>query len=240
MSNMDNTNNIERLIKLERERYERLLHLVETKKTDDAFANNLGILVRLMPSEYKTYIDLYSSSFSIKKYNLDDEVYAYDYEVSFNRDEETCRFIVLTYLNIPKLYNNVYKVDIKNKRDLKFFKPTIAKDTFTDNFVEKTFCNSKFPSVVYSKNEFGSKKDINLSTCEIVRYYAKDSDLICEINPNFMFDPIEVYTEDVFSKDYVFPWIEKNFERDDDLTKLVEMAGYYNTSKKLHNLVKKI
>ena len=103
MSNMDNTNNIERLIKLERERYERLLHLVETKKTDDAFANNLGILVRLMPSEYKAYIDLYSSSFSIKKYNLDDEVYAYDYEVSFNRDEETCRFIVLTYLNIPKL-----------------------------------------------------------------------------------------------------------------------------------------
>ena len=66
MSNMDNTNNIERLIKLERERYERLLHLVETKKTDDAFANNLGILVRLMPSEYKAYIDLYSSSFSIK------------------------------------------------------------------------------------------------------------------------------------------------------------------------------
>ena len=242
MPNIDTTNSkVERLIRIERERYERLSRLIEAKKPDETFSNNLGLLVRLMPNEYKAYIDLYSSYFSLKKYNIDDAVYAYDYEVSFNRSAEMYRSIVLTYLNLPKLYDSAYKVDVKNKEDLKYFKPTIDKDNFTDNFIEKTFFNNSFPYIAYSTGKVSSKKDMKISTVyELVRYYAKDSNLICEINPGFLFDPIEIYTEDVFSKDCVFPWIEKNFEKGDDPTKLVEMAGYYNTSKKLHNLVKRI
>lgn len=242
MSSFDNTNSkIEQLIRIEKERYERLLHLIEAKKPNDIFSNNLGLLVNLMPNEYKAYIDLYSSYFSLKKYNIDDTVYAYDYEVSFNRRAEMYRSIVLTYLNLPKLYNSTYKIDVKNKEDLNFFKLKIEKDTFKDNFIEKTFSNNSFPYIAYSTGKVIIKKDVKLSTFyEFIRYYAKDSNLICEINPSFLSDPIKVHTEDVFSKDYVFPWIEKNFERDDDLSKLVEMAGYYNTSKKFHNLVKKI
>ena len=242
MPNIDTTNSkVERLIRIEGERYERLLRLIEAKKPDDTFANNLGMLVRLMPNEYKAYIELYSSYFSLEKYNIDDAVYVYDYEVSFNRNAETYRSIVLTYLNLPKLYDSAYKVDVKNKKDLKIFKPTIDNDNFTDNFIKKTFSNNSFPYIVYSTGKVSSKKDIGLSTTyKLVKYYNKDSNLICVINPNLLSDPIDIYTEEIFSKDCVFPWTLKNISEDDDPTKLVEMAGYYTTSKKLHNLVKRI
>ena len=41
MPNIDNTNSkVERLIRIERERYERLLRLIEAKKPDDTFSNS--------------------------------------------------------------------------------------------------------------------------------------------------------------------------------------------------------
>ena len=164
MSSFDNTNSkIEQLIRIEKERYERLLHLIEAKKPNDIFSNNLGLLVNLMPNEYKAYIDLYSSYFSLKKYNIDDTVYAYDYEVSFNRRAEMYRSIVLTYLNLPKLYNSTYKIDVKNKEDLNFFKFKIEKDTFKDNFIEKTFSNNSFPYIAYSTGKVIIKK-----RCEVI------------------------------------------------------------------------
>ena len=238
MPNIDTTNSkVERLIRIERERYERLSRLIEAKKPDETFSNNLGLLVRLMPNEYKAYIDLYSSYFSLKKYNIDDAVYAYDYEVSFNRSAEMYRYIVLTYLNLPKLFDNLFKIDPKNISNLKF---TVDKDVLTNKFIEKTFSH-RDPYITYSLSKVKSKSLVTLpDSHHLVKYYTKDSNLACEMDFNDEENPIRIYTDYDYSKEYVFPWIAKNISEGDDPTKLVEMAGYYNTSKKLHNLVKRI
>ena len=238
MSNIDNTNsNIERLIKIEKERYERLLHLIETKKTNDTFSNNLGILVRLMPNEYRRYVDLYNSYFSLKKYNIDDSVYAYDYEVSFDNEKELHRSIILTYLNLSKLYDDLFKIGTKNIKDLKF---TVDKDVLTNKIIEKTFSHRN-PYITYSISKAKPESLMMLPDSQhLVKYYAKDSNLACEMDFNNEEDPIRIYTDFDYSKDYVFPWVAKNISEDDDPTKLVEMAGYYATSEKLHNLVKRI
>lgn len=232
-----NNTNIKRLIKLERERYNRLLRYIETNVPSDTFNDNLNLLVNLMSGEYQTNIDFNSSFFSLEKYNIDDETYLYNYEVSFNRGEEVYHSIVLTYLNIFKLRDNVYKLDVKNKKALRYFKPIISRNDFTDKFIEETFSSDIYPYIMYSRR----KENMRLDTFyNIVKYYGKESNLICVINPDLLSDPIDVYAEEIVSKDYVFPWVLKNISKDDGPTKLVEMAGYYNTSEKLHNLVKRI
>ena len=88
-----NNTNIKRLIKLERERYNRLLRYIETNVPSDTFNDNLNLLVNLMSGEYQTNIDFNSSFFSLEKYDIDDETYLYNYEVSFNRGGASVRRI---------------------------------------------------------------------------------------------------------------------------------------------------
>lgn len=111
-----------------------------------------------------------------------------------------------------------------------------------DTVINKTFTligNEGRPFIVYSSNNVHNSVD-DRSINELVNYYSKEGKKICTMGLTEK-EWCGIYSLDgMAGTRKIEEFIKKNISSDDDPTKLVEMAGYYNSSEEIYNLVKKI
>lgn len=231
------------LIKQEKERYKRLQDFIKNNEPISGIIADTNYLIKLNKRKYYTDFNVNESKFSLKAYKFDEDRYIYDYKVFPSLDNaDFYKGIILTSINLHPIYEKVYKFDKSFLEESLTTKAHIFRLKLFDTVINKTFTLDGTygrPFIVYSSNNVHFSVD-NRSINELVNYYSKEGKKICTMGLTEK-EWCSVYLPDgMAGARQIEEFIKKNISSDDDPTKLVEMAGYYNSSENFHNLVKKI
>ena len=239
-------NSCNELIEKEEKRYKGLLKYLNTASPVNSITGNLYYLLNLENNQYETTIDLENSIFSFTTYNLDKNLMIYDYQVHFkpvSSNNDFYRAIVITNKEVKLDRNKLAYIDERFKIDdtyplLYIGIPLIAKGAVSNIFSDPEWTGSPF--VVYCTTNIDllkySTDDLELNS--FVEYHNQLGENVCTMNFG-AYKKCSVISKDGFaSEDYVAEWIKKNIDMQDDTTKLVEMAGYYHSSKRLEKLIR--
>ena len=231
------------LLKREEKRFEFIFDYIKNATYKDIIVGNLKLFINIDDDKYESSIDLDNSLLVIKFYQLNNTM-AYLFQITLPNNN-FYNSIVLTNKKISLKKEDIAFIDNRFKIDEKiplFYIgiPLVTKDAISSVFADSSWMGSPF--VVYTTTNISLFKNLEDTSRGIsyVEYYDQIGNLICQINLN-NFNDLQVISNDGnASMEYINDWLKKNINDIDDPTKLVEIAGYYHTSKRLAKLFKGI
>lgn len=231
------------LIKKEEKRFYKLLEYVKSTSFKERVEGNLKFFLNIEDNQYQSNIDLENTIFSITSYSLDN-INIYQYKITFN-DGKYYNSLILTNKSIKLNRDNLSFIDERFKVEKEYPPfyigiPLITKGVITNIFSDPNWTGSPF--VVYGSTNIDLLKNFNEKndSCSFAEYYNQFGELICELDFGANERYMVISRDGNASKEYIDDWLEKNFNKGDDSTRLVEIAGYYHTSKILERIVHSI
>ena len=201
-------------------------------------------LVTLREGDYWLEADK-TSRFSLASYQLDEDVYLYDFAIDF-RGRKDChtRDIILTSADIGPIWENVFRFDEEYKKEAFCRTLDLYNTTMEKEIVKKTFKDYHKPYIIYGEDPADSWFPEE-GYQQTVTYHNSNGRKICE---TVLTDPkiVMLLSEDkfeeggVYGKEKIEPWVKRYMNPEDDPVKLVEMVGHFGCSQEYQRLVKRL
>lgn len=231
------------------ERYQRVLDFIKNNRYKEHMEGEIKDLVTLREGDYWLEADK-NSRFSLASYQLDEDVYLYDFAIDFRgrkdyhrgKDCHT-RDIILTSADIGPIWENVFRFDEEYKKEAFCRTLDIYNTTMEKEIVKKTFKDYQKPYIIYGEKPADSwfpEKGYQ----QTVTYHNMYGRKICETvltNPQIvMLLSEDEFEGGVYGKEKIEPWVKRYMNPEDDPVKLVEMVGHFGCSQEYQRLVKKL